>query len=75
MERRRSVPDADQDALQVAEAFIAAINARDLAALAKLMSEDHRFVDAAGALHVGRGPMTSGWAQYFAAFPEYRIDV
>jgi hypothetical protein len=39
------------------------------------MTEDHRFVDATGAVHVGREKMRSGWESYFAAFPEYRIEV
>ena len=69
------MPAPDQEALRLTEDFIAAINERDVRRLAKLMSDDHRFVDAAGAVHVGREKMKAGWADYFAAFPEYRIEV
>ena len=66
---------SDQESLRLAEAFIAAINERDVERLGELMSEDHRFMDAAGISHSGREKMKMGWAQYFAAFPEYRIEV
>lgn len=65
---------ADQEARRVNESFIAAINAHDVAAVTDLMTEDHRFVDATGAAHVGRERMRAAWQSYFAAFPEYRID-
>lgn len=65
----------DQEALRLVGKFIAAINQRDVPQLAELMAEDHRFVDATGAAHVGREKMKLGWGDYFAAFPEYRIDV
>jgi len=58
----------------VVERFVAAINDRDVAQLSALMSDDHRFVDATGAVHEGRATMTEGWKQYFASFPVYRID-
>jgi ketosteroid isomerase-like protein len=59
---------------EVAARFVAAINAHDPAALAALMSEDHRFIDATGAVH-GPDEMRDGWRQYFATFPDYRIAV
>lgn len=65
----------DQQAVRIAEAFIAAINEREVGRLGQLMSEDHRFVDAVGIVHAGRETMKSGWEQYFSAFPEYRIEV
>jgi len=64
----------DEEAKRVADEFIAAINARDLDRLAGLMTDDHRFVDATGAVHVGRETMRTGWEGYFAAFPQYRIE-
>ena len=53
--------------------FAARINAGEAAGLAALMTEDHRFVDATGAVHAGRETMTAGWRQYFGMFPDYRI--
>jgi len=61
--------------IDVARAFIAAINAHDLAALAALMAPDHVFVDALDGRVTGREAMAEAWRQYFAWVPDYRIDV
>ena len=53
-------------------AFNECINARDLDGLIHLMSDDHRFVDAAGHVVVGRDACTAAWRDFFAAFPDYR---
>jgi uncharacterized protein (TIGR02246 family) len=57
---------------RVVEAFNDAINAGDLAALARLMSDDHRFVDAAGGCVDGKAACTDAWRGFFAAYPDYR---
>ena len=61
--------------IHIVEAFIAAINHHDLPAIANLMTEDHTFVDSAGAVHSGRKNMTVGWKQYFQMFPDYEIHI
>ena len=66
---------ADVEALQLANEFIAAINARDVKRLARLMTKDHTFVDATGAVHAGRETMTVSWKTYFEKFPKYTIEV
>ncbi len=66
---------ADAEALRLVNEFIAAINARDLKRLAQLMTKDHSFVDATGAVHGGRETMTASWKSYFEKFPKYKIDV
>ena len=48
------------------------INARDLAGLAGLMTDDHTFVDPAGAAVTGRAACAEAWRGFFAAFPDYR---
>jgi ketosteroid isomerase-like protein len=53
-------------------AFNDAINAGDHHALTALMTEDHRFVDPAGATVDGRPACTEAWRGFFAAFPDYR---
>jgi ketosteroid isomerase-like protein len=53
-------------------AFNDAINAADLARLEALMTEDHRFVDAAGSEVHGRAACADAWRGFFAAFPDYR---
>ena len=57
---------------RVVEAFNDAINAGDLAALTRLMSEDHRFVDAVGGCVDGKTACSEAWRGFFAAYPDYR---
>jgi uncharacterized protein (TIGR02246 family) len=61
--------------INVVKAFIAAINRRDPAAIAALMTEDHTFVDSGGSIQSGRENMTAGWKEYFRMFPDYEIHV
>src|SRR5271157_1037617 len=61
--------------LSIVHKFVACINAADVAGIANLMTEDHRFVDATGIVHAGRQRMSAGWAQYFAMFPDYHIEI
>ncbi len=56
-------------------AFIEAINAHDVDALGRLMTDDHLFVDSLGNRVVGAVAMIVGWRRYFAMFPDYRIDL
>ena len=56
-------------------AFIDAINAHDVAALADLMTDNHTFIDAHGNEVSGREQMLSGWRGYFEWFPDYKIEV
>lgn len=53
--------------------FIDSINRKDLDSLAKLMTEDHVFVDSLGERLTGRDTMRAGWANYFTFVPDYRI--
>jgi ketosteroid isomerase-like protein len=61
--------------IKVVEAFIAAINRRDMAELSNLMTEDHTFVDPAGRSILGRENMIAGWNGYFQMFPDYKIEI
>lgn len=61
--------------LEVADSFVAAINARDIDRLVGLMTPDHVFVDADGSEHGGRDAMCSGWRTYFEWVPDFRIEV
>ena len=60
-------------ALAVTEAFVAAINQHDPAALAALMTADHRFVDSLGNVVEGRDAMKAGWVGYFRMVPDYSL--
>jgi ketosteroid isomerase-like protein len=61
--------------VDVALAFVASINAHDVAGLCKLMTEGHLFVDALDGRFEGRENMRAGWQEFFRLFPDYRIDV
>jgi ketosteroid isomerase-like protein len=61
--------------LSVVRRFVARINAADVAGITALMTEDHRFVDATGAVHAGWRQMSAGWVQYLAMFPDYHIEI
>lgn len=57
------------------QSFVDAINAHDLDSLAKLMSDDHIFIDAYGNEIQGKETMTAGWRSYFEWFPDYYIEI
>ena len=60
---------------KVADKFVAAINRQDVAAIYKLMTEDHRFIDSGGQIFEGRERMKAAWPDYFKMFPDYSIEV
>ena len=62
-------------AVDIALAFVDRINRHDVAGLAALMTEDHRFVDGLGQEVVDRKQMEQGWHSYFSWFPDYSIKV
>ena len=51
--------------LQVTQKFVERINAGDVAGLATLMTEDHRFIDSLGNVVSGREAMKAGWGGLF----------
>jgi ketosteroid isomerase-like protein len=55
--------------------FVQAINRADVGTIAKLMTENHCFIDAAGVEIRGRERMREGWVRYFALMPDYCIEV
>lgn len=56
-------------------AFVDAIKRGDVRQLARLMTEDHRFIDSMRNVVVGRTAMMAGWASYFEMFQGYRLTV
>jgi ketosteroid isomerase-like protein len=64
-----------ESAEAVAQAFVRAINRQDVAALAEVLTEEHRFVDSLGNVVTGRDRMRAGWESYFAMVPDYAIAV
>ena len=63
------------EAERVVRAFIDALNAHDVEAIAALMAKEHVFVGACGDEVRGRPSMKSAWRGYFAWFPDSRIEV
>jgi limonene-1,2-epoxide hydrolase len=61
--------------INVALAFVSAINAADLTKLRELMTEDHTFTDAKGNTFSGSDKMIAGWRYFFEAYPDYEINV
>ena len=55
----------------VVHQFNVAINARDLEALTRLMTESHRFIDGAGRAIEGKSACVAAWRGFFEAFPDY----
>ena len=60
---------------EVAEQFVAAINAHDVEGIASLMTSDHRFIDSLGAVVEGRDAMREGWKFYFTMVPDYKLNI
>jgi uncharacterized protein (TIGR02246 family) len=63
------------DALDAVRSTIAAINRRDAAAVAATLAPDVAFVDSHGKRFEGRERLMQAWHNYFATFPDYKIDV
>jgi ketosteroid isomerase-like protein len=61
--------------IEVALAFVAAINAQRIDRIAELMTDHHTFVDSDGSETVGREVMRAGWTSYLEMVPDYRIEV
>lgn len=64
------------DSEKIALEFVECINTQDVEGLAALMTEDHTFIGyEEGDVAVGRERMKEGFAQYFEAYPEYKIHI
>jgi len=61
--------------IEVALAFIEAINSGNIADLSRLMAPDHVLIDSDGSEIAGHEPTLAGWQKYLALVPDYRIEV
>jgi len=59
--------------MEVALAFVDAINRQSTADLIRLTSKNHVFVDSLGVVIEGRERMEQGWAAYFRMVPDYTL--
>jgi uncharacterized protein (TIGR02246 family) len=48
------------------------INHQDIEGLAKLMTNDHTFIDSEGNVTKGKDAMKQGWKEFFKKYPDYR---
>ncbi|BAS08780.1 hypothetical protein AHiyo4_22020 [Arthrobacter sp. Hiyo4] len=60
------------DAAGVAMGFNECINARDLTGLARLMANDHSFIDTDGNACTGKSVCIEAWRSFFESFPGNR---
>jgi hypothetical protein len=60
---------------EVFNAFVNCINEKDLDGMYSMMAQDHIFIDAHGNKLQGAEMMKESWAEYFAWFPDYFIEV
>lgn len=60
------------DSQKLVTKFNEAINRRDVAALADLMSTDHTFIDSQGDRVVGERAALEAWQSFFVQYPDYR---
>lgn len=61
-----------QELIAIALQFNEKINKQDLEGLAKLMTDDHTFVDSDNNKTKGKKTMLTGWKEFFKAYPDYR---
>jgi len=64
-----------RDVVETAFRFVESINHQDIEKLAKMMTDDHRFVDLSGDERVGRAVIRKGWLDYFGLCPDHIIHV
>jgi limonene-1,2-epoxide hydrolase len=64
-----------ESAMEIAGAFVKAINQEDLTVMRAAMTEDHTFTDAQGRSFSGAEKMIAGWKHFFEAYPGYWIRV
>jgi len=63
------------ESIELVRKTIAAINRRDAAAVAATLAPDVVFVDSHGKRFEGRDSLMLGWRNYFATFPDYKIEI
>lgn len=61
--------------IDIALAYINAINTASIDELYTLMTEDHLFIDAHNNNIKGKEDMKQSWIDYFIMFPDYKIEV
>lgn len=55
--------------------YVQAINTGNIEKLYDLMADDHLFIDAHNNKILGKDNMKQSWIDYFAMFPDYKIEI
>lgn len=61
-----------QDPKSIALEFNDCITHRDIEGLARLMTEDHTFIDRDGKIHRSKNFMIESWKKFFEMVPQYK---
>lgn len=61
-----------KDSKLIALQFNEYINSQDIDGLARLMTEDHTFIDREGKANQPKESMVQGWGEFFQMFPRYK---
>lgn len=61
-----------KDPKLIALQFNECINSQDIDGLARLMTEDHAFIDREGKASQSKEVMVQGWKEFFQMFPKYK---
>jgi len=61
--------------IEVAMAFVEAINSKDVDRMASLMTNDHKFIDGDGSEHSGKDRMTTGWRKHLELIPNLTLSI
>ncbi|KPJ87543.1 MAG: hypothetical protein AMS18_14480 [Gemmatimonas sp. SG8_17] len=61
--------------IEVAMAFVEAINSKDVEQLANLMTANHKFIDGDGSEHGEKDQMEAGWKEHFELIPDLTLSI
>jgi hypothetical protein len=60
------------DPIEIVNKFNDCINDQDIDKLARMMTDDHRFIDRDGKSYGPKTYMVDGWKNFFRSFPDYK---
>ena len=61
--------------IEVAMAFVDAINSKNLERIASLMTNDHTFIDGDGSEYRGKEQMAAGWKEHLELIPDLTLYI
>jgi hypothetical protein len=61
--------------IEVAMAFVEAINSKNVDRMSNLMTDDHTFIDGDGSEYSGKEQMTTGWKEHLELIPDLTLSI